>query len=151
MSDTALATIEPQPTYQSVAVKTRSAPQRVTGKLADAINRMVELGERYDDAGRAVGLTARSMRKALDRPHVIAFLRARKQVFREAASTANIKRLCEIRDAANNMPAVQAIKALEQLPDDNVSAAKGLMPGFVVQIVNVQAGAPIPDKGPASD
>lgn len=138
MSDTALATIEPQPTHQAIAVKTRSKPHRVTGKLADAINLMVEEGTRWDKAALKVGLTVRNMRLAIERPHVLAFLRARKQVAREAASSANIKRLCEIRDAADNMPAVQAIKLLEQMPDENASAAKGLMPGFVVQIVNVQ-------------
>jgi len=103
---------------------------------------MVEEGARWDEAAVKAGLTVRNMRLALERPHVVAFLRARKQVFREAASTANIKRLCEIRDAANNMPAVQAIKLLEQIPDDNASSSKGLMPGFVVQIVNVQQPAP---------
>lgn len=136
---------EPLPTRQAIEAKTRSAPMRVTGKLAVAINLMIETGARWDDAAGQVGLTARTMRLALARPHVIGFLRARKQVFREAASTANIKRLCEIRDAADNMPAVQAIRLLEQLPDENASAAKGLAPGFVVQIVNVQQVAPVAD------
>lgn len=129
-----------EPTHQAIAVKTRSKPGRVTGKLADAINRMIDLGERWDDAARAVGLSARTMRKALERPHVVAHLRTQKQVFREAACTANIKRLCEIRDAANNMPAVQAIKALEQLGDDpQANAQRSQSPGIVIVI-----GAPAP-------
>lgn len=139
MTDTSIAAIEP--TRQAIEARTRSKPGRVTGKLAEAITLMVETGARWDDAAQQVGLTARTMRLALDRPHVIAFLRARKQVFREAASTANIKRLCEIRDAANNMPAVQAIKLLEQIPDENASSARGIQPGFVVQILNVQSPA----------
>jgi hypothetical protein len=145
MTDTAVTTTE-QPSHQAVAAKTRSAPQRVTGKLADAIHRMIDLGERWDDAARNVGLTARAMRKALDKPHVIAHLKQRKQVSREAASAANIKRLCEIRDAADNMPAVQAIRELERLPDDNASGARHLTPGFVVQIVNVQQVADVPKQ-----
>jgi len=139
MSDTAVATTL---SHQALSAPTKSRPGRVTGKLAEAITLMVEEGARWDEAAVKAGLTVRNMRLALERPHVVAFLRARKQVFREAASTANIKRLCEIRDAANNMPAVQAIKLLEQIPDDNASSSKGLMPGFVVQIVNVQQPAP---------
>lgn len=96
------------------------------------------------------------MRKALDKPHVIAFIRARKQVFREAVSAKNILRLAEIRDAGNNMPAVNAIKELENLGnDENTNGRKHIAtpPGLLIQVVghvNVQP-QPAPTPSNAHD
>ena len=93
----------------------RSKSGRVTGRLAEAIELMIEEGKPWDDAARAVGMSARSMRKALDKPHVIAFLRTRKQVFRALASAGNISALVDVRqNSGNAMARVQAVRALEQ-------------------------------------
>jgi hypothetical protein len=63
-------------------------------------------------------------------------------VFRAAASGKNILRLCQIRDAENNMPAVHAIKTLELIGD----AEDGLMrrasdsgPGISIRIVQMSS------------
>lgn len=134
------ADIAAQPTRQAIEAKTRSAPGRVTGKLRDAIHLMITEGKPYNEAGKQVGLTARTMRLALERPHVLAYLKRQREVFRQHASAANIHRLAEIRDAANNMPAVQAIKVLEELGEDsasrNRSGSNAQLPGFVIQIIN---------------
>jgi hypothetical protein len=65
------------------------------------------------------GLTVRAMRKALQKPHVVKHLKQRRDVFRNSVCAANIHRLAKIRDAADNMPAVNAIKELERLGEDN--------------------------------
>lgn len=128
------------PTHQQLAAETRSKPKRVTGKLAEAVERMLELGEPWEEAARNVGLTSRAMRLALSKPHVIAHLKREKQIVREHLSAANIFRLTKIRDAGDNMPAVQAIKLLEQMDDTtNNRAGSGTsqVPGFTI-VLNVQ-------------
>ena len=74
------------------------------------------------------------------KPHVMAYYNAGLQVLRASERPKNIKRLQEIRDAADNMPAVQAIKTLEQLSDieaNNRGSGMPVLPGL--QIVIVQA------------
>lgn len=111
---------------------------RVTAKERTAIAAMVWDGLPRRAAAEKAGILEHSLYKALRKPSVKAHYLAELEVLRSSERARNIHRLTEIRDAADNMPAVQAIKLLEQMPDENASAAKGLMPGFVVQIVNVQ-------------
>lgn len=134
------ATIEPS--RQAIQAKTASKPNRVTGKLAIAIDLMIEEGMSWDKAGPQAGLSVRTMRLALQRPHVIAHLKARREVFRVNASAANIHRLIRLADQEDNKAAaVSAIKAIEQIGE--VEAAVGgqrSLPGL--QIVVIQASAP---------
>jgi hypothetical protein len=55
-------------------------------------------------------------------------------VLRTSEKARNVKRLCEIRDAANNMPAVQAIRALELIEEEQRSrgSSQQQAPGLVV-------------------
>jgi hypothetical protein len=70
------------------------------------------------------------------------------QVLRVGERASNIHRLCEIRDAADNMPAVNAIKTLEQLDAEAISRpASQTSPGIVLRILTVAASAP---TGPSS-
>lgn len=133
-------------TDTSVAVPGRSAsppddkPKRmqIRGKLAEAIDLMIEEGMPWQNAAKKVGFTTYTMRKWLDRPHVIAHIRTRKQILRERLSASNIHRLCEIRDAGNNMPAVQAIRELERDDATNNAGRSALsqVPGFTIIISN---------------
>jgi hypothetical protein len=66
------------------------------------------------------------------------------EVLRTSERARNIHRLTEIRDKADNMPAVHAIKMLEQI-DEASSAAGGAQsrsPGVVVIVQTVAAHAP---------
>lgn len=93
------------------------------------------------DACRKTGFHFASMRNALERPHVLRYLKEQKQVFRAAVSAQNISALAKIRDESGNaMAQLGAIKVLEQLDEEHQAgtAAKSL-PGL--QIVVVQAGA----------
>lgn len=134
-----------QPTRQAIEAKTRSAAGKVTGKLREAIDLMVENATPWDDAGRQVGLTARTMRLALQRPHVMAYLKARREVFRATICTANIRRLATIRDAANNLPAVQAIRVLEGMDAEHQQSVAGRaqVAGFVIVLREGQAPQPL--------
>jgi hypothetical protein len=69
---------------------------------------------------------------------------SRAAVLRARESPANIHRLCEIRDAADNMPAVNAIKTLEGLDEDLMRRNTDTpTPGIVLRIVNM-APQPVP-------
>lgn len=132
MSEQALTTTT---TRQAAQAKTASKPLAVTGKLKQAVDLMIETGAHWDDAAVQAGLTVRTMRLALERPHVLAHLKAAREVFRVRASAANIHRLTQIRDAADNMPAVNAIKALEQMSDEpGANPAAVRAPGVVIVI-----------------
>jgi hypothetical protein len=65
--------------------------------------------------------------------------RSRGSVLRARESPASIHRLCEIRDAANNMPAVNAIRALEQIGDEQRIAADSTTPGICINIISPSA------------
>ena len=112
-------------------------PLRITKRVKDAIRAMVVDKLRWDDAAVAVGLSTRAMRLALEKPHVITYLRKQLDVSRGARQVANFHRLCEIADADNNMPAVNAIKALEQLSDEQTNTKQTTSPGVTIRIVNV--------------
>lgn len=113
---------------------------------------MVWNGTAYDEAGPQAGLTVRTMRLALERPHVLAYLRAQKEVLRESASAKNIHRLVAVRDQdENKMAIVQAVKALEQLGEDAPGAgARSANPGIVIVIAPQGAGLTThyPPNGP---
>lgn len=140
MSDVAIAQA---PTRQAIAAKDRSAPRKVTGRLKRALDIMVWVGEPRATAARSAGMTDDSLRSALTKPHVKAYYTQQLEVLRTSERSRNIHRLTEIRDAANNMPAVNAIKALEQIPDDHgVSGSSVKVPGVVIFIGQGAAPAP---------
>src|SRR4029077_4256935 len=97
---------------------------RLSNKLKSALDDMVWNGAPFDEAARAADYSIQSMRKALNRRHVLRYLREQKMVMREAVSSANIHRAREIRDQTENqMAAIKAIQVIEQLGD--VEAARG--------------------------
>jgi hypothetical protein len=122
---------------------TRRQPRKagIDSRITQAIERMIELGEPWDEAARNVNLTVRAMRKALTRPNVIQYLKRRREVFREAASAGNIRRLVEVRQQNTNlMAATKAIQILESLGEDEFGRRGGssapLSPGLIIQIVS---------------
>lgn len=114
--------------------KPKKNGKRITPKVAELIRIMVEDGLRYTEAATPAGLSVRKARQALEKPHVLAELKRRKEVFRAQICGGNILRLAQIRDAANNMPAVNAIKELERLgeTDTNRPSNAAVSPGFVI-------------------
>jgi hypothetical protein len=132
--------------------KTVLPTKRIGGRLKQALDLMVwgDGERRYfpdNEAAVIAGLNVLSIRNALHRPHVQAYYRAQCQVLRARESAANIHRLCEIRDAENNMPAVNAIKALELIGDEQINRPNTPTPGISIRIVQVSSPpAPIDIK-----
>lgn len=120
----------------------KSLPGKVTGKLRDAIEAMVWQGLPRDDAARAAGVTPKALYIALTKQHVKAHYLKELEVLRTSERARNIHRLCDIRDAADNMPAVQAIGMLERLSEPSKAGvgAGGQAPGFVI-VIGQQFGA----------
>jgi hypothetical protein len=110
----------------------------VGGKLKAAIEAMVWQGLPRKQAAEAAEMTEHGLYKAFRKPPVKAYYLAELDVLRTSERARNFHRLCDIRDAGNNMPAVNAIKALEQIADDagSGSTARQSLPGVVIQIVN---------------
>jgi hypothetical protein len=134
----------------SAALTETDQPTRalqIRGKLLHVLNAMVWDGLELAEAARNFKMTAFAIRKAMAKPHVQAYLRSERQVLRESLSPRNIHRLREIRDAADNMPAIQAIRTLEQMGDDQPGASSGASasPGITIRIINTQPAAPMID------
>ena len=119
--------------------RNKTPPTRITTRVTRAVEHIVETGAAYNEAAAHVGMSTYRLRLALDKPHVIAFMRNRLHVSRELRSPKNFHRLCEIADAENNMPAVNAIKALEQLSDEPTNKPNIASPGVTIRIVNIAA------------
>jgi hypothetical protein len=97
---------------------------------------------RRPQAAQASGMTDHGVREALRKPHVKAYLLEQMQVLRDSERPRNIHRLAEIRDAANNMPAVQAIRALEEMHDPAAGAKHQTTPGLVIHITGPTEAKP---------
>jgi hypothetical protein len=121
----------------SSLARNKTPKPRITKRVKDAIDAIVERGIAYNEAATESGLTTRAMRLALERPHVLAYLRQQLKVLRDARGPRNFHRLCAIADAADNLPAVHAIRALELLSEE-VTARRtdAPTPGVVLNIIS---------------
>jgi hypothetical protein len=130
------------PQTSKVRVPAARSGKEVGGKLKKALDLMVWEGVPWADAAKAVAYDGKWMRKALERPHVMRYIREQKQVFRTYASARNIHRAAEIRDQDDNKTAaIQAIRYLDGLGDSDVrSDGQRVQPGVVVQINVERAG-----------
>jgi hypothetical protein len=119
------------------------APSDLRGRTRRAVDLMVWQGVPRDQAAAQSGMKAKSLCDAFRLPSVKAYYMAQLQVLRDSERSRNIHRLVQIRDAANNMPAVQAIKALEQL-DDIQSNTQSMQraPGLQIVIQTVSPALP---------
>jgi hypothetical protein len=123
------------PTRQAIAAKNRSGKLTVSGKLKVALDAMLYDGSRRADAAKAAGITDHSLRTALRKPHVARYYNEGLVVLRESERARNIKRLTEIRDKADNMPAVQAIKELELTPEQaRAGTHGGPRSGYIIDL-----------------
>jgi len=119
--------------------RNKTPTPRITPRVKQAIDAMVNDGADYQQAAKQVGLTSYALRLAFGKPHVLAHYKQQLKVFRDCRAARNIHRLCEIADADNNMPAVNAIKALEMLGDEQTNNKQTTSPGVTIRIVNVSA------------
>jgi hypothetical protein len=136
-----------RPLDQPLTVATTSAKQAVkpdpnnrppTGRTKQALDLMVHEGLTDNEAAVKVGITITAIRMAIQKRGVRAYLNEQREVSRARVCARNIHRLAEIRDKADNMPAIQAIKLLEQVDDADAGAAGRVQraPGVTVIVVS---------------
>lgn len=115
----------------------------VTRKVRTAIQAMVWQGLKRAEAAQVAGLTEHSLYVALRSPHVKAAYLAELDVLRTSERARNIHTLAEVRDqTSNQMARVQAVKALEQIADEE-QGTSGIRRAPGLQIV-VQVNTPSP-------
>jgi hypothetical protein len=120
----------------SALARNKQPKLRITPRVKAAIEAMVNNGLELDAAAREAGITTRALRLAFEKPHITAFYRSQLLVLRASRSAKNFHRLCEIADDENNMPAVNAIKVLEQLSDEQTNKPTQASPGITINIVS---------------
>jgi len=132
----------------------------LSNQLKAALDSMVEEGLMWDQAAVKAGMHVRSMRLALKRPHVIAYLKQARQVFLASVGAGNIRRLAELRNQDENRnAAVAAARTIEGLIETTVGSPNSIgigRAGYVIdlsevnqaglQIVVVQPPAPSPKQ-----
>lgn len=93
---------------------------------------MVWLGLCRRDAAKHAGMAEHSLYQALRKPPVKAHYLSELEVLRNSERSRNIHRAIEIRDAANNKPAMEALKWLHQIDEQTQQVGGANLPGFVI-------------------
>jgi hypothetical protein len=150
---------QPQPRAPRGSPIGRSDRGKVTGKLKAALDLVVNDGLDPYEAAQKLGMHARSMRLALNKRHVLTYLRQAREVLRTTASAQNIHYAIEMRaGSTNEMARLGAMKFIEG-NDEETQRRAGIttVPGLVIQIVNAPAPREhvttvdvLPEPAPAS-
>src|SRR6516165_10209330 len=119
--------------------RNKTPKPRITPRVKRAIDAIVHDAKSWNEAAAETGLSMRTMRLAFERPHVMSYYRQQCQVLRASTAAHSIHRLRQIGDAADNMPAVQALRTLEQLSDEQTSKPNTPSPGISIRIVNLSS------------
>jgi hypothetical protein len=135
-----------KPTRQALAVRGRSAPHHVTGKLRTAIERMVWQGDKRADAAAGAGMTDHGLRSALRKSHVKAAYLAELDLLRTSERARSVHALVDVRDASDNaMARVAAAKELERSAVEQVPyAGAPIRPGLVIVVLPAAQASPAP-------
>jgi hypothetical protein len=136
MSESTLTTSEGPPlSRQALAARDRSLPGRVTGRLRVALDAMVWEAASRKEAAEKAGMTDHSLHQALRRPHVMAYYRSECEVLRLSGRAKRLHRL-EALGGQDGNAAVAAIKAAEQIGDEQATSPNGIIqrPGLVIVI-----------------
>ena len=122
--------------------------KRVPPAVISAVDAMVDEGLTWQDAAAKVGIQTRQLRRWLEKPLVLAFMRKQREMLRESELASNILYLGRIKRAAPNMPAVNAILALERMGDATSTPGGSLShsPGVTIVINSGQSDERQPVK-----
>ena len=91
----------------------------------------------------AAGIKPYRMRRYLDRPAVIAHLRAEHRKFREVVCCGNAAALGKVRDTSENgMAIVASVRALDGMQTEEAGHADAPTPGFSIRLVQINAIQP---------
>lgn len=142
-----LVTIEtPKPPQQRQRAEIKISP-----KVRVAVEAMVWQALPRKAAAEHAGISEHGLYKALRKPPVKAFYLSELEVLRTSERARNFHTLCDVRDqTTNQMARVNAVKAIEQLGDEQQSnAGSSRSPGVLIVVgdkasVSVSAIEPKP-------
>lgn len=122
----------------------RGTEHRISARVRRAIEAMVWNGKTRAQAAAEAGITDDALYKAFRKPEVKSAYLTECDVLRTSGRSRALHRLVAISEAADNMPAVHAIRTLH--PDfENGDTARELAnntrPGVTIRIVNEQPRA----------
>jgi hypothetical protein len=83
--------------------------------IREIVRLMIEEGMSWQKAADAVGLSRRRAKKAIEKPHVVAYRRERRKAFLDLACMRVPFKLMELMESDNAAAAVRATLALEEL------------------------------------
>ena len=122
----------------------------LTPRVRSACEAMVWDALPFDEAAIAAGLSVRAMRLALAKPAVAQYLKQQAQVLRGSEGPRSIHRIRQIRDAAENKPALDAAMWFvnEDQQQQGRNAQLTASPGVTIRVVTVvqqqpQGGEPV--------
>jgi hypothetical protein len=101
----------------------------------------------FVEASKLAGVRPDQMRRWLDKPAVINFIRSERRAWRLALCSGNETALQRIRDGDNAMASVQAVKALEAIDAEQVQTRSGVVTQPGISIV-IQHSSPPPPALP---
>jgi hypothetical protein len=126
----------------SKLARNKTPKLRITPRVKRAIELIVHEAMTFDQAAREVNFSLRALRLAMNKPHVMAYYKGECEVFRDCRRARNYQRLAAIADDQNNMPAVNAIKAMMGLELEQTNNKQTASPGVTIRIVNVATTNP---------
>jgi hypothetical protein len=144
------------PLRQAIVARTKPVPERkptqVKGKLVIALKEIVWHGAELAEAAKVAGLTTHAVRCALDRPHVIRFLKRQRDLFRSFVAAQNIHHARRLRDKSTNaMARLGAIRYLDGAADEQAAASGPVRPGVVIVIGDGPRPRELPRPAPVVD
>jgi hypothetical protein len=95
--------------------ETRTDGIYIGQKIREIVRLMIEEAISWQKAADAVGLARRRAKKAIEKPHVVAYRREQRKAFLDLLCTRVPHRLNELMDSENAAAAVRATLALEEL------------------------------------
>ena len=130
-----------QPSRHVLAARDRSLPGKISGRLKIALDLVVDQGLDPYEAAAKVGMHARSMRLALNKRHVLTYLRNAREVLRTTASAQNIHYAIKMRaESPNEMARLGAMKFIDNEEEhQRLSGSRQMSPGFVIVVQNAPA------------
>jgi hypothetical protein len=120
------------------AVDRRKRPRGLTRAIKTAIDNIIFDRCTRAEACQRAAISERALYLALEKVEVAGYWRRQVEVLRKGEEARNIQRLAEIREAANNMPAVNAIKMLMDIGEQYQAHGRGhqVSPGLAIVIVD---------------
>ncbi len=124
----------------------RTDGSRVPSRIRELVRLMIEEAMPWHQAADRVGLSRARAKRALEKPHVIAYRREQRKAFLELLSVRVPHKLNELMDSENAAAAVRATLALEEMATENHAQPQRRIAtgGIVIVLGNQVGGAALP-------